>query len=451
MFNIKELEEQKDWQTQEEKASDFMAEQTCDKYEMRLYRNRSELEADLINRDTGEIIERIPVHWKQRNNKLDYLSVSKVQAYEQCPACFYYQYMSEETKHIDGANYFTKFGTVLHEVCEKVMKAVIQTGLAVPFENFLPDAWKNAGFSGEATFGDYNQAKELLSNYFKKNPPTDRLDFPILLEEEWRGQLGGVTFGLMMDYVGQYNNDSGHYLLRDYKTNRMPYTTADLQDSLQLRIYELVLKRHYFPEATKITAGYDLFFHGWQQCPDWTDDELLAAEEYVYTIAKQIESDNNFDEHLNNYCCYRECRHNCATYQAFLKDAKKYFIKFDNTDLEEVECQRKLMTTIEKNAKQRKDECANILKTEIEHRAMNNKKLILDGHELSLYSSAKKSYRYNDVHNVLLSKGKENLLDGCLTVQKTKLDRKLDAQTKLELAGCMETGYASPYIVTKKA
>lgn len=421
------------------------------KYAIQIYRNRSELEADVVDTATGEISERVPVRWKERKGKLDYLSVSKIQAYEQCPACFYYQYLSEETKHIDGANYFTKFGTALHEVCENVMKAVMQTGLAVPFENFLKEAWKNAGFSGESTFADYNQAKGLLDAYFKKNPPTGRSDFPVLLEEEWRGELGGVTFGLMMDYVGQFDNNPNWYILRDYKTNRMPYTTADLQDSLQLRIYKLVLKRHYYPDAEKIIAGYDLFFHGWQQCPDWTNDELLTAEEYVATIANQINSDNNFDPHINNYCCYRECRHTCPAYQDMMKNTKSFFVQFDETNLEEVEKQRVLMTTIEKNAKQRKEECNKILKTEIEQRAMNNDTLVLDGKQLSLYSSSKSSYRYHDVHNVLLSKGKESLLDDCLTIQKTKLDKKLDSQTKLELAGCLDTGYASPYIVTKKA
>ena len=107
------------------------------------------------------------------------------------------------------------------------------------------------------------------------------------------------------------------------------------------------------------------------------------------------------------------------------------------------------MTAIEKNAKQRKDECAKIIKAEIEEKAKSNETLVIGDKEYGLYSSKKSSYRYNDVKNVLLSKGKENLLDDCLMISKTKFDKKLDAQTKLELAGCMSTNYASPYIVTK--
>lgn len=413
---------------------------------LEIFRNRSEMEAQLTNKETGEVINRIPVQWKSRENKLDYLSVSKISAYEQCPACFYHQYMAEETKSVDNSNYFTKFGSILHEVCEIVMKSVRDTGLVVNEIGVLQESWKNGGLQG---FGDYEQAKQLLTKYFQENPPLCRPDRPVLIEEEWRGELGGVTFGLMVDYAGVYKDNENHVLLRDYKTNRMPYTPTDLQNSLQLRIYELVLMRHYFPNAEKFTAGYDLFFHGWQQCPDWSIDDLLSAEDYVSTVAVQIQSDNVWEEKLNNYCCYRECRHQCETYQRFLRDAKSFFVAFDNTDINDVEEQRNIMTAIEKNAKQRKDECAKIIKAEIEEKAKSNETLVIGDKEYGLYSSKKSSYRYNDVKNVLLSKGKENLLDDCLMISKTKFDKKLDAQTKLELAGCMSTNYASPYIVTK--
>lgn len=421
-----------------------------DRYEARLFRNRGDLEIDLIDKATGEITSRIPTEWKPRGGKLDYLSVSKIQSYEQCPACFYHEYMDEETKHIDNANYFTKFGTVLHEVCEKVMRSVMQVGLAPAYQSILPEAWEHAGLAGFGDIADYDQASELLDGYFKKNPPIDRPEFPIMIEEEWRGELGGYTFGLMMDYVGQFVNDETKYILRDYKTNRMPYTAADLATSLQLRVYKLVLKRHYLQSASKIICGYDLFFHGWQQCPDYTDDELKRAEEYVHVIGKNIEQDTIWEERLNNYCCYRECRHTCSTYKKFFENAKSFFAPFDRTNMQDVEKQRLLMTTIEKNAKQCKDECAAIIRAEIENRAMNGKSLVIDGKELSLSSQAMKSYRYHDVYNVLLAKNKLHLLDGCLSIQKTKFDKNLDAQTKLELAGCLDSGYASPKIVSKK-
>ena len=418
---------------------------------LEIYRNRSEMEAQLILKTTGEVIDRIPVSWKARENKLDYLSVSKIQAYEQCPACFYKQYMAEETVSVDNSNYFTKFGTILHEVVENAMRIYMAHGLIINPEELLNEVWAKHDLQG---FADYNQARDLIVNYFKVNPLDNRPDTPILIEEEWRGELGGTTFGLIFDYVGQIKGQNIG-LLRDYKTNRMPFTTNDLANSLQLRIYQLVLQRHYFPDFEKWVVGYDLFFHGWQRCPEWSEDDLLRAEDYVATIARQIENDNVWEERLNNYCQYRECRHTCEKYQKLMKSsaADVLAIKIDSTNLEEVERQRINMTAIEKAAKGRSAECSDILKAEIERASKLDGKLVIDGKELSLYSNATQSYRYTDTRNVLLVQGKLDMLDDCLSINKTKFDKKVNANPslKLQLASCMNTSYAAPYIVTRKA
>lgn len=422
---------------------------------LEIYRNRSEMEAQIILQDTGEVVDRIPVKWKSRENQLDYLSVSKISAYEQCPACFYKQYIAEETKSVDNSNYFTKFGSIMHEVVENAMRIYRDNGIVVDPIPLLNEAWSKYDLQG---FADYNQARDLILSYYKSYPLEGRPDTPVLIEEEWRGELGGVTFGLMIDYAGIIK-DQNIGVLRDYKTNRMPFTPADLADSLQLRIYMLVLKRHFahlFPNVEKWVAEYDLFFHGRQRCPDWTDDDLLRAEDYVANIANQIKNDNTWEERLNNYCQYRECRHTCEKYQKLMKETVSGItsIKVDTTNIEEVEKLRTHMTAIEKSAKGKAMECANIIKAEIEEATKLDGKLVVDGKELSLYSNATQSYRYNDVKNVLLTQNKLSLLDDCLTISKKKLDDKIklvDPSLKLQLASCTSTSYASPYIVSKKA
>lgn len=421
---------------------------------LEIYRNRSEMEAQIILRDTGEVIDRIPVQWKSRENKLDYLSVSKIQAYEQCPACFYKQYLAEETASVDNGNYFTKFGSIMHEVVENAMRIYRDNGLVVDPISLLNEAWSKHDLQG---FADYSQARDLIISYFARYPVDSRPDIPILIEEEWRGELGGTTFGLMIDYAGLIK-DQNIGLLRDYKTNRMPFTPADLADSLQLRIYLLVLKRHYghlFPDVDKWIVEYDLFFHDRQRCPEWSDDDLQRAEDYVANISHQIHNDNVWEERLNNYCQYRECRHTCEAYQKLMKSSASDItsIKVDGTSIEEIERLRVRMTAIEKSAKGKVAECSDILKAEIEERTKLDGKLVVDGKELSLYSNATQSYRYADTRNVLLVQNKLNLLDDCLTINKRKFDEKVksDPALRLQLASCTNTSYAAPYIVSRKS
>lgn len=421
---------------------------------LEIFRNRSEMEAQITLKDTGEVVDRVPVRWKKRNGKLDYLSVSKMQSYEQCPACFYHEYLSEETAHVDNANYFTKFGSILHEVVEKVMRTYRDTGIILNTETVFNEVWEKYDLTG---FDSYEEAKSLAVNYFKRNDPADRPERPVIIEEEWRGELGGCTFGMMIDYAGVKKSNESIGYLRDYKTNRMPFTNAELQSSLQLRIYQIILRRHLMPDVKRWISGYDLFYYGWQQCKEFTEDDLKNAEDYVNTVYNQITSDTVWEEKLNNYCGYRECRHSCETYQKALKIGKvsdyKYVVDSD-VDWVALEHEREAMAALEKNAKNRKAELDGLMKAHIEDCASKGGKVIIDGKELMLYASSSPYFRYEDVYRVLLTENKLDLLNGFLTIKDAKAFARLcnaqDTNLRLQLAGCQSNGYSSPYITKKR-
>lgn len=415
-------------------------------------RNRSEIEAAIIDTNTGELLrERIPVQWRSRENKLDYLSVSKIQAYEQCPACFYHQYMSDEGAEEDSGNVFTFFGSILHEVVEMASKVYRDSGIVVPWESFYEEAWEKNKLAG---FDWYAEGKELLKDYFKRNPVDKRTDVPVFIEHEWRGELGGCTFGLMIDYAGIMKDDPTVGILKDYKTNRMPYTPNELAQSFQLRVYELVLRRYLAPDVKKWIAGYEMFRFGWQGCPPWTDEDLADAESYIAATWKQIQQDNTWEERLNNFCGYRKCRYTCKTYQDFLNNPDRYVGGFnlEGVDYGEIKRQWELMQAYEKIAKTHKDEASEILKVAIQQAAAEGKRFSVGGEELELFSQGKQSYNYYETRNMLVTTGDLDLLDGCLSIQKTKMDKAISARPdlRLKLASCMATNYSSAYIVKKK-
>lgn len=425
-----------------------------DNIKLEIFRNRSEMEARIILNDTQEMVDRIPVSWKAREGKLDYLSVSKIKSYEQCPACFYHEYISDETTHVDNSNYFTKFGSILHEVAEIVVRTYRDNGIVLNPESVLNDVWKRYNLTG---FESYEEAKSLITTYFKTNPVNDRTDTPVLIEEEWRGELGGCEFGLMIDYAGVKNNNPKIGVLRDYKTNRIPFTTAELSSSLQLRIYQLVLQRHLMPDVERWISGYDLFYYGWQQCKEFTDDELKSAEDYVNNVYNQIISDNTWEERLSNYCGYRNCRHQCETYQKALRQGKISNVQYvitDDTDWTAIEKEREYMIAMEKTIKNRKTELDNMMKYHIEQSMKRGEKVIIDGKELMLHANSQPFYRYEDVYRVLLTENRLDLLNGFLTIKDAKAFSRLvnaqDMQLRLQLAGCSQNGYSSPYITKKR-
>lgn len=421
---------------------------------LEIFRNRSEMEAHIVLPDGSEY-DRVPVKWKSRKGELDYLSVSKIRAYEQCPACFYHEYISEETTHVDNANYYTKFGSIMHEVCEIIVRTYRDTGIVLDPVNILNDVWKKYDLTGLDT---YEEIKGLLQTYFKANPVDKRGDTPVIIEQEWRGELGGCTFGLMIDYAGIKKKNPKIGILRDYKTNRMPFTVADLQSSLQLRIYQIVLQRHLMPEVEKWIAGYDLFYYGWQQCKSFTEDDLKSAEDYVANVYHQITTDNVWEEKLNNYCGYRECRHTCPTYQKALKNGEVSHIKYVNdasTDWAAIDHEREEMTALGKAAYNRKSELEAMLKYHVEEVTRQGGKVVIDGQELMIYSQSQPAFNYDDVYRVLLSANRLDLLNGFVGIKDAKAFMRLcnvqEDNLKLQLMSCMHNGYSSPYITKKRS
>lgn len=421
---------------------------------LEIFRNRSEMEAHIVLPD-GTEYDRVPVNWKARKGELDYLSVSKIQSYEQCPACFYHEYISDETTHVDNANYYTKFGSIMHEVCEIIVRTYRDTGIVLDPVNILNDVWKRYDLTGLDT---YEEIKGLLQTYFKANPVDKRGDTPVIIEKEWRGELGGCTFGLMIDYAGVKKKNPKIGILRDYKTNRMPFTVADLQSSLQLRIYQIVLQRHLMPEVEKWIAGYDLFYYGWQQCKSFTEDDLKSAEDYVANVYHQITTDNVWEEKLNNYCGYRECRHTCPTYQKALKNGEVSHIKYVNdasTDWAAIDHEREEMTALGKAAYNRKSELEAMLKYHVEEVTRQGGKVVIGGQELMIYSQSQPTFNYDDVYRVLLSANRLDLLNGFVGIKDSKAFMRLcnaqEDSLKLQLLSCMHNGYSSPYITKKRS
>lgn len=429
-----------------------------DNLRIEIFRNRSVMECRIIDKTTGEVIQdRLPVFWKARENTLDYLSVSKIKSYEDCPASFYRQYMSDENIEEDSGNYYTKFGTILHEVVEKASCYFTECGIVINPMQIYDEVWTANPMpvdDDNSAFDTYLEGKKLIEDYFINNPVDKRPYITKLVEHEWRGTLGGCTFGLMIDHVGVYKNDPTVGIISDYKSNRMPFTPGELDESFQLKIYELVTRRHIMPEIERWNTGYEMFRYGWQQCPPRTMEDLLEAENYVASTWARISADNSWDEKLNKYCGYRKCRFTCKTYTDYVNNPKRYLdaICTDAINLAEVDKQRELMTTYEKIAKGRKDECAGILKVAIEDAMKQNKSVVIDGQQLELYSNSTGSYNYYDTKNVLLVNNALEILDKTLTIGKTKMDAELKKRPdlKMALSQCLTTNYATSYIVKKK-
>lgn len=423
-----------------------------------LIRNRQDIEGNIVTED-GEIVERIPAQWAQVTGKLDYLSVSKMTSYNTCPFKFNKQSLVADPS-IDTGNKFSWFGTILHEVMEVAEKIYTENGFIADPLTLYDEAWRKQPLSDMAT---YHEGRELIKDYFHRHPIDRKPYKTIATELEWRGKLSelvgivpkeleNMDFGAQLDYVGEIDAETA--ILKDYKSNRIPFTPDQLDESVQLRVYEIIARK-LFPQYKKWITGYEMFRFGWQQCPERSEEDLEETKAFMINTAMQIVHHGEWRGKLNNLCPYCDFRGECNEYCELLNAPNDIIksINTDKTDMAQVEHDRQLMASIEKIAKMRKEELANIVKAEIEHAVLNGEQLVIDGKEMYLQAQSRPTYDYYSAKQVALVHGASDILDKCVTINKTKLDKELknNPQLALEMAKCMQQGYSAPYLMSRKA
>ena len=165
-----------------------------------------------------------------------------------------------------------------------------------------------------------------------------------------------------------------------------------------------------------------------------------------------------WEEKLNNYCGYRECRHTCPTYQKALKNGEVSHIKYvndTNTDWAAIDHEREEMAALGKAAYNRKSELEAMLKYHVEEVTSQGGKVVINGQELMIYSQSQPAFNYDDVYRVLLSANRLDLLNGFVGIKDPKAFMRLcnaqEDSLKLQLLSCMHNGYSSPYITKKRS
>jgi len=424
-----------------------------------LKRNRGDIEGEVVM-STGEIVDRIPAKWKIIDNVLDYVSISKMDTYTHCPFRFHEQYMEhKDNKDSDNGNIFTWFGTILHHVMDRTSTAWVENGIALNPIALYDDEWKKQTDLTDP--GMYKEGRNLIIAYFKEHSIGSTSYKTIVTELEWRGkfseifddvpdELKDVQFGCQFDYIGEIDSETA--ILKDYKSNRHPFTRIELEDSIQLQVYEIIARKLY-PQYKKWITGYEMFRFGWQQCPQRSGEDLYAMSRYVINTATQILHDSTWKQTLNDYCGYCQLRHKCDEYCDFVNDPMRKIdtIKTDMTNMASVNASREQYTTFEKILKGRKDECAKIIKKNIEQSVIAGQKCVIGDKELYLQAQSRPTYNCSAVRTVMATAGKTNELEKCMTINKTKLDKlaKSDPALALKLTSCIEEGYSAPYIMSR--
>jgi hypothetical protein len=154
--------------------------------------------------------------------------------------------------------------------------------------------------------------------------------------------------------------------VRDYKTNRLLFSRAEVAESLQLSIYALAA-RELWPWAERIELQYDMLRHDLALRSSRTSEELDAARRYVEAVGERSESDAEFAPRLSARCVHCDHKEQCAAYGGALA-GKRTAVAADDGDLEAVAREREEVACIAKAAYARKEHLEQVLKAGLESR-----------------------------------------------------------------------------------
>lgn len=202
--------------------------------------------------------------------------------FEQCPAAFKYQYI--DGVHTELTAVPLLFGKVVHATLERVFQDVIAEEISGSIDEarakqIFANAWAESGLVGAEV---YREGLEIVRNFVRSEGVIDHRDV-LAVEKDFRLPLGRFSVIGCIDRVNRVDDETIEVV--DYKTNRAIFTREEVDDSLQLSLYEVAARR-IWPWAKKVRLSFAMLRHGLRMTTSRTPEQLEAALSYAETLGR---------------------------------------------------------------------------------------------------------------------------------------------------------------------
>jgi len=223
------------------------------------------------------------------------LSYTQISLYQACPLLYKLQYI-DDLKPKD--KWYFSFGSTLHLCAEYFFKVRVPPPPSLDeLLQFYDKNWLSEGYESaeeEAKYRAYG--REILSKFWEIH----RADFrmPIAVERMFYIDIEGVKLRGHIDRIDKL--DSGGLSIVDYKTNQELFTQDDLENNLQLTLYQLATEQTWhFP--VELLTLYHLRSNTPCSCQPRDNQQLNEARRLVVEVAESI-AEQRFPATENQYC-----------------------------------------------------------------------------------------------------------------------------------------------------
>jgi hypothetical protein len=261
---------------------------------------------------------------------------------------------------------------------------------------------------------------------------------------------GGVPVVSEIDRIDRISETS--YEFTDYKSNILPFTRDEIENSKQLILYDIVVRLIY-PEAEEVEGVYDMLRHG--RFPvRFTQEHRDTLRRYLVNLWHQIDQTEAPEQRINKYCRWCEIRGNCKAY-ALVLDSKIQPILTDTTDTPEgmatLWTESEKLANLIKIAEERRKEITAALSAKVVQDGMGEPVKAGD-REYYLIQNPRYEYNKEGVFKALEQRKSLTLLPQIMSVTKTAVDRLLKSRPELkeDLEPLVQKKFVTPTLKSRK-
>lgn len=245
-------------------------------------------------------------------------SHSKLETFDQCKLKFKYKYVDKIVPEISRSIEAHLGGTV-HKALEWLYKEILK-GNSPKIDDiigFYSTKWEE-DYSPDVlivnkflTVKDYfSKGVDFLIGYYMKNQPFK--DNTIATEQKVEIDLDESGDKKLIGYIDRlvHNTDINEIEIHDYKTANSVPTKEKIENSRQLALYSIAIKKIYGKEK-KVTMIWHFLAHNIKISARKTDEELEKLRLEVIELIDKIEATKSFPSNKSRLCDWCEYKNIC--------------------------------------------------------------------------------------------------------------------------------------------
>jgi putative RecB family exonuclease len=253
---------------------------------------------------------------KPKQHDGQWLSVSKVKTFKECPAKFRYNYIERLPRKTWD---FHVFGSFLHEVLE-FFHAKRLAGNDLPDNELMTECFKEASKNFSLNNAQKKESWLICKQYLElmaKESKEGTAPEIVGVEDNFYIDIDGKV--LLNGFIDRVQVDADGMLhVTDYKTSK--HKSFLKKDHMQLKTYAYV-KCIEDPSIKKIRTSYILLRHGFEMIvKEYTRDQVLSMEKTFLDYADKIKGEKLWRPIPNNLCKFCDFIENCDEGKAHISD-----------------------------------------------------------------------------------------------------------------------------------